>query len=73
VLTSIAPLFAGLDYKHTVSDNCCIFNADPDEDWGMDASCNSPGPFQPGEPVLDGADCTDATMFDTNQLTLCGK
>lgn len=73
VLTDIAPLFAGLTYKHTVSSNCCIWNADPDEDWGMNPSCNQPGPFDPGEPALGGAGCTNAMNFGPQQLTLCGN
>lgn len=78
VLSDIAARFEGLNYKHTVSDNCCIWNSDADEDWGMNyddenGSCNIPGPFRSGEPRLDGAGCTDLDIREPNQLTLCGS
>lgn len=73
VLTSIAAEFAGKTYKHQVSDNCCIYNSDPVENWGMTNHCNQPGQFNSGEPSLGGADCTDATNLDAGQLTLCGS
>lgn len=74
VLDSIAPCFEGLDYKHTVSGNCCIYNADADEDWGMqNGQCNQPGPFRPGSPARGAEGCTDQTNFNAGQLTLCGK
>jgi hypothetical protein len=77
VLNQIASCFEGLNYKHQVSGNCCIWNSDPDEDWGMNfddegGSCNIPGPFRPGEPALGGANCVDADNFAEDQLTLCG-
>jgi hypothetical protein len=71
VLSTIAPSFAGKDYKHTVSGNCCVFNADPDEDWGMGDHCNSPGPFSANDPSLGAVGCTDATNLFAQQLTLC--
>jgi len=76
VLTSIAAEFAGKTYKHQVSDNCCIYNSDPVENWGMGypiGHCNLPGQFNPGEPLLGGADCTGSTNLSANQLTLCGS
>jgi hypothetical protein len=73
VLSSIAAQFEGLDYKHAISGNCCIWNSDPDEDWGMEGTCNGSGPIQAGEPILDGSSCTDAMNFEANQLTLCGS
>jgi len=73
VLTSIASEFAGKTYKHLVSDNCCIYNSDPVENWGMTSHCNDPGPFSPGEPSLGGAGCTDQTSLEPNNLTLCGS
>lgn len=75
VLLSIATGFAGKTYKHQVSDNCCIFNSEPDEDWGMSddpgGHCNQPGFFNPDEPSLGGANCNDDTNLRPNQLTLC--
>lgn len=77
VLTSIASGFAGKTYKHTVSGDCCIYNSDGVENWGMDNSpaghCGKPGQFNPGEPLLGGAGCTNATDLGPNQLTLCGS
>lgn len=73
ILTSIAAGFAGKTYKHTVSNNCCIYNADPDEDWGMGNSCNATTSFGQGEPALGGSGCTDGMILDSAQLTLCAK
>ena len=75
VLTDIAAGFAEKTYKHQVSDNCCVYNSDPVEIWGMDDGpdglCNRPGAFNPGEPSLGGAACEGDTHLDANQLTLC--
>jgi cysteine-rich repeat protein len=71
ILNSIAPLFAGKTYKHQVSLNCCIYNSDPLEDWGMLSHCNSAGPFASGEPALGGTGCTNAMNLFPGQLTLC--
>jgi hypothetical protein len=73
VLSSIAPAFVGLNYKHTVSGNCCIQNSQPVENWGMANHCNAPGPFTLGDPSLGAIGCTNATNFGPTQLTLCGK
>ncbi|WP_437274941.1 hypothetical protein WME90_27225 [Sorangium sp. So ce375] len=73
-LSSIAPAFAGKNYKHQPSANCCISHRDQAsdlQDWGMDAvDCNASGPFQIG-PLPGGAGCIDADMQGPNQLTLC--
>ncbi len=71
VLFSIASQFAGKTYKHQVSNNCCIFNSDPVENWGMADHCNEPGPFDSNEPALGGAGCTGLTEHASQQLTLC--
>jgi hypothetical protein len=75
ILTTIAPQFVGLNYKHQVSSNCCIENADGVENWGMNANCNRAGPFQPGNPAPGGAGCTNVNppILTPQQLTLCGK
>jgi hypothetical protein len=77
VLTDIAPLFAGLTYKHTVSQNCCIANLDGPENWGMfggtGGHCSKPGLFSPNEPALNGSGCTNVNAHVPGQLTLCGK
>ena len=73
VLTNIAPMFVGKDYKNQISSNCCISHADQStelQDWGMDQECNTPGPFTQG-PVLGGAGCTDIDNNELQQLTLC--
>jgi hypothetical protein len=73
VLSTIAASFNGLNYKHTISNNCCIYNSDPVENWGMVSHCNLAGPFGAGEPALGGTGCNGATQFQSAQLTLCGK
>jgi hypothetical protein len=71
VLATIAPSFTGKDYKHTVSENCCVLNADADEDWGMGDHCNAAGPFTANDPSLGAIGCTDAVNAFPGQLTLC--
>lgn len=72
-------IFGGKTYKHAVSSNCCIFNADPVENFGFDFSssgtggCNEAGPFAPEEPVMGGAGCRGATLKQIGQLTFCIK
>ncbi len=73
ILNTIAASFVGLNYKHTISGNCCVFNADPTENWGMANHCNVAGPFTAGDPALGAAGCTAAVVNNPNQLTLCGK
>lgn len=73
ILTTIATQFAGKDYKHQVSDNCCITHANQaaeGQDWGLPDNCNTPGPFTAG-PVLGGVGCNDANNNNPMQLTLC--
>ncbi len=68
-----ADAFVGKNYKNRVSSNCCIWHRDQDserQDYGMNANCNSAGPFSEG-PVPGGAGCTDALNLDANQLTFC--
>jgi hypothetical protein len=74
ILTSIAASFVGKTYKHTVSANCCIQNADAVENWGFPypGQCNVAGPFAVA-PFLGGASCTGVVGVDPKQLTLCGK
>ena len=74
ILNDIASDFVGLDYKHKVSNNCCVQHADQAtelQDWGMGAGdCNAAGPFGVG-PVPGGAGCNDANQLNSAQLTLC--
>jgi len=65
-------IFEGLNYKHTVSDNCCIWNSDANENFGMQ-SCNDPGPFTSGDPTAGAAGCTDQFNHYDGQLTLCKR
>ena len=71
VLYTIASSFAGKTYKTRVSDNCCIWNSESDQDFGMTSSCNSAGPFRAGEPTPGGAGCTNVFNRNTYQLTFC--
>ena len=77
ILSSIGPLFAGKNYKNTVSSACCIWNADTNENWGIANAttpnrCNQPGPFTATDVVLGGANCNNAALFLAGELTLCG-
>ena len=52
VLATIAASFVGKTYKHKVSNNCCVENADPVQHYGMPSGqCNSAGTFT-AAPVL---------------------
>jgi hypothetical protein len=73
VFTTIAASFAGLNYKHTIGLNCCIFNADPVENFGLSAHCDINGPFTAGDVTAGAAGCTNQTNFSAAQLTLCGR
>ncbi len=73
VLSTVASSFVGLNYKHTVSGNCCVFNLDAVENWGMANHCGTAGPFTAGDPSLGAIGCTGQSNFFTAQLTLCGK
>jgi hypothetical protein len=72
-LSTIASSFNGLNYKHTISNNCCIFNADAVENWGMAGHCNANGPFAASDVTAGAAGCTNQTNFSAAQLTLCGR
>jgi hypothetical protein len=71
VLYTIGPWFEGRDYRHTVSSNCCIYNSEPDEDFGMADHCNAPGPFSATDVMPGAMGCTDVYNFYPGQLTLC--
>jgi hypothetical protein len=71
VLYTIGPWFEGRNYRHTISGNCCIYNSEPDEDFGMADHCNTNGPFTATDVVPGGAGCTNVTNFYPLQLTLC--
>lgn len=73
VMAVIASQFAGKNYKHTVSSNCCIWASDPLEHYGMVSHCNSAGPFSAGEPILGGAGCNGVSLHGAGQLTFCGN
>jgi hypothetical protein len=71
ILGSNPNAWQGLNYKHTVSSNCCVLTGDSVENYGMSANCNTAGPFGAGTPVLSGAGCTNASNNGPGQLTLC--
>jgi hypothetical protein len=73
ILTSIHSMFAGLNYKHTISQDCCVLNADPTENWGMADHCNANGPFDANDPSLGAYGCSGVSIDLAGQLTLCGK
>jgi Cys-rich repeat protein len=73
ILDTISMMFVGKNYKHVVSSNCCIWNADVNENWGMNDHCNAPGPFTAGDVVKGGAGCTNIMNHEAMQLTLCAK
>lgn len=77
ILAAIAGDFAGKDYKHLMSSNCCIRHADEAteaQDWGLNpAACDAKGPFPEG-PRLHGSGChnlEDHGAADAHELTLC--
>ncbi len=73
VFANIAMLFGGKNYKHKVSDNCCIKNADATENYGMAGHCNAAGPFAATDITLGADSCTGVTNLNPAQLTLCMK
>jgi hypothetical protein len=73
VFTNIATSFAGKTYKHKLSDNCCIKNADAVENYGMAGHCNAAGPFAAQDIQLGADGCTGQVNANPAQLTLCMK
>jgi hypothetical protein len=72
VLAQITALFQGKNYRHAVSQNCCIWTSDVLENYGMMAHCNSNGPFSSGEPAKGAVGCTAQQLHGAAQLTFCG-
>jgi len=75
ILATIGPQFAGKTYRSTKCTNCCIWNADAVENYGMSTTdCNLAlgSPFTTG-PLAGGSGCTNATLTGAGQLTLCGN
>jgi len=71
VLYTIKTWFAGKNYKHQISNNCCIYNAEADEDFGMQDHCNTDGPFTANDVSPGAAGCTNQFNFNPGQLTFC--
>lgn len=71
VLAAKPNAWQGKNYRHTVSDNCCVLTKDSVENYGMVSTVNMPGPFDAGEPILGGSGCTMKTNLTLKQLTLC--
>ena len=73
VISAITTSFIGLNYKHTISSNCCIWTSDTYENWGMASHCNANGPFTSGDPQLGAYGCTNQQNHGSGQLTFCGS
>jgi len=71
ILAANASAWQGLNYRSTISDNCCVWVSVFPEEYGMDSNCNSNGPFAAGQPIYNGARCAGATLKQPKQLTLC--
>jgi hypothetical protein len=73
VLYTIGPLFAGRNYKHTISSNCCIYNSEPDQDFGMLNHCNINGPFFATDVAEGAIGCLNIfpPILTPQQMTLC--
>jgi hypothetical protein len=71
-LSVISNLFIGLNYKTTVSDNCCVITSEASSNYGMSGSaqCNMQGPFG-GGPSRNGGGCFNYTSRSSRQLTFC--
>jgi len=70
VLSIIANSFVGLNYKTTVSNNCCVITSEISSNYGMSGQCNAQGPFRVG-PTLNGGGCRNFTGRQSGQLTFC--
>jgi hypothetical protein len=66
-------LFSGKTYKHAVSQACCIWSSDANENFGMGGHCNLAGPFNGLDPQAGAAGCTNKVDHNPGQLTLCGR
>lgn len=71
VLFEIGPLFEGKDYHYNISANCCIYNSEEDEDFGMAVHCNLPGPFTADDVAYGASGCLNEDNLYPQQLTLC--
>ncbi|CAF1287203.1 unnamed protein product [Didymodactylos carnosus] len=72
ILSIIASKFIGKNYKSIISDNCCVWTSDTYQTFGMNADCNTMGPFKEG-PLSPGGGCRNATNRHPKQLTFCGR
>ncbi|CAF0770363.1 unnamed protein product [Didymodactylos carnosus] len=72
VLSRIADLFIGLNYRTAISDNCCVVTSEKYLNFGIAKlhQCNKRGPFTT-VPVLNGGGCTNYTNKHPKQLTFC--
>jgi len=72
VLSIISNLFIGLNYKTTISDNCCVITSETYSNYGMGGvgQCNTQGPFRSG-PNLNGGGCFNYTGTKPRRLTFC--
>lgn len=72
MLSQIAPLFMGLNYKTAISDICCVITTAESSNYGMSGfdQCNKQGPFV-AVPALHGGGCHNSTGARPRQLTFC--
>ncbi|CAF1031635.1 unnamed protein product [Adineta steineri] len=72
ILSRIADLFIGLNYKTRISKNCCVVTMESNSNYGISTltQCNKQGPFT-SVPVLNGGGCRNSTAISEAQLTFC--
>jgi hypothetical protein len=70
-LSIIANSFIGLNYKTTISNNCCITTSDTYHNYGMGVGqCNTQGPFTVA-PSRGSSGCSNQSNKNSGQLTFC--
>ncbi|CAF4303239.1 unnamed protein product, partial [Adineta steineri] len=74
ILSRIADLFIGLNYKTRISKNCCVVTAESSSNYGIPTlnQCNKHGPFT-SVPILNGGGCRNITAISEAQLTFCAS
>ena len=71
LLSRVADLFIGLNYKRRISSICCILTAEKVANYGFGlGQCNKPGPFTIAPKLHEGG-CRNYTKIPDNQLTFC--
>ncbi|UJR14600.1 hypothetical protein I4U23_001595 [Adineta vaga] len=71
LLSRVANLFIGLNYKTRISRNCCVYTSDTHANYGFGIDqCNKQGPFQTAPDYYSGG-CRNFTNKAQGQLTFC--